>query len=443
MRRILVNSRGATASRLIRSIREAGLEAVAIGNVPDMDAVHMREANFKVIFRDSWFEGDRLDVGRLVLAAREAGCDAVHPGCDAFAENARFAAEVLKAGLTWVGPDPRLIELVRDRTRIRHIVQQAGIPVVPGTPPLDEDGDVLRFAEMAGFPVVVKAVVDTRRPCLMRVESMEELPLCISEMRRRALKYTGEPRIYVERWISRARHIEVQVMGDRFGNLFVVGDREGTIQRVYTQVVEECPTPDLNPSLRESLYRASAVLAAGLEVRGAATVEFLVTADGRFYFLEMNLRLQDSHPVTEVAYGVDLVDAQVRVAQGDLLGWNQDDLRPDGHAIAFRIHAEDPSRGFQPTSGVVRELHVPPVARADLGIAVGSRVAIGDDTFLARLVVHGPMRQAAIVLARAALTSMRVEGVGTTLELHRRITASEAFWRGGVDTDFLKREFGV
>lgn len=445
MQRILVVNRGALSRRLIRSVKEAGLQAVALataGESPDAEPKapepHAGEADF-VAWLDAAPSDEALRADRLVAAAMDAGCDGIHPGCGRLAVSRDFAGKVMAAGLGWIGASPDILELFDDRHRTRQVAHQASLPVVDGTGPLSDVEEARTWAERGSWPIVLKAVKSAGRGLVCRVDRAEDLPRRWSETLERARALDAEDALLAERWVERARHVEVQVVADRHGNMLAVGERDTSMRHRNAKWVEECPAPALDDTLRRSLARAAVLFCQRVKFTGVGTVEFLVTPDARFYFLCFTPRLQQSHAVSEAVYGVDLVDVQLRVANGDALYWHPQDIRPRNHALSFRILAVDVFRDGERSSGRVEGYRVPEGHRVESRIEEGRHVDGNDDPLLARIVITAPNRQAAIVRGRAALQQISLSGLPTNLPALRDVTADEDFWWGRVDAATLER----
>jgi acetyl-CoA/propionyl-CoA carboxylase, biotin carboxylase, biotin carboxyl carrier protein len=433
---VLIANRGEIAVRVARTVRALGARPVAVFTAADAGAAHLDAAERAVRI------GSYLDGDAVLAAARRAGAAAVHPGYGFLSENAGFARAVLAAGLVWVGPPPAAIELMGDKARAKRLARDAGVPVLPGLEADDLGLDALRgFGAEHGYPVVIKAVAGGGGKGMRVVRSAGGLGAALDAARREAVAAFGDGRVLVERFLERPRHIEVQVLADRHGAVLHLGERECSLQRRHQKVVEEAPSPAVGPELRERMGAAAVALARACGYEGAGTVEF-VAAGGDFAFLEMNTRLQVEHPVTELVYGLDLVEQQLRVAAGEPLGFTQDDVAPRGHAVEARIYAEDPAAGFLPATGVVRRYAEPAEARCDSGVRAGSEIGTAYDPLLAKLIAHGPDRAAALARLDAALAALVVLGVPTSAAFTRALLARDEVRRGALDTGLLERVLG-
>ncbi len=422
---VLIATRGEIAVRIARTVHALGLRSAGVFTAPDARAAHLDAVDAAVRI-DSHF-----DAGELLRAARRTGARSVHPGYGFLSENAAFARAVEAAGLVWIGPPAGAIELMGDKAAAKEAAVAAGVPVVPG----EEDG----------YPLMVKAVAGGGGKGLRVVRAPEELEEAKAAGRREALAAFGDDRLLVERFLERPRHLEVQVLADAHGAVIHLGERECSLQRRHQKVVEEAPSPVVDEALRAQMGQAAVALARACAYRGAGTVEFLAPADGsRFFFLEMNTRLQVEHPVTELVYGIDLVEQQLRVAAGESLALDQAALRPWGHAVEARLYAEDPVAGFLPATGRVRALRAPtgPGVRVDAGIRAGSEVGTSFDPLLAKVIVHGADRPTALRRLHRALGDLQLLGVTTNAAFVRALLEREDVRAGEQDTGLLERVLG-
>jgi acetyl-CoA carboxylase biotin carboxylase subunit len=449
IRRLLVANRGEIAVRIVRACREAGVESVAVYSDADAAAPHVVLADRAVRIGPAPAAESYLHAGRIIDAARAAGADAVHPGYGFLAENPAFADACTAAGLIFVGPPADVMARLGAKPAARRLAMQAGVPVVPGLEP-DEQSDaaLADAARRLGPPLLVKAAAGGGGKGMRLVRSEEEIGEAIGAARREALAAFGDGALYFERLLERPRHVEIQIFADAHGRVVHLFERECSIQRRHQKVVEESPSPALTPGLRARMGEAAVAVARAAGYRNAGTVEFLVEGGGdaaRFYFLEMNTRLQVEHPVTEAVTGFDLVRAQLAVAAGEPLPWTQEAIGQRGHAIECRIYAEDPAQGFLPQAGRLLLYREPdgPGIRVDSGVVEGSDIGVQYDPLLAKLVVHAETRAAAIARARTALAQFPILGVATNVSVLRRVLDHPAFRRGTVDAGFLEREIGA
>ncbi len=444
MHKILIANRGEIAVRVIRACRDMGLRSVAVFSDCDRTARHVRMADEACAIGGNPPAESYLRIDRIIDAARRTGADAVHPGYGFLAENEAFAAACGDAGLTFIGPTPKAIELMGSKTAARQAAIDAGVPVVPGTEAaLGPDvpvADVGAIAERIGYPVMIKAVAGGGGKGMRVVTESAELPGAIRAARSEADAAFGDSSIYLERRLLRPRHIEVQLLGDHYGRVLPFVERECSIQRRHQKVIEETPSPVVTPALRAKLTSAAAAVARSVGYTNAGTIEFLVDPDGSFYFLEMNTRLQVEHPITEMVTGVDLVAWQIRIARGERLDLGPETLlAPRGHAIECRIYAEDPDAGFMPSPGRITTLRVPggPGIRDDGGADEGGEVPIYYDPLISKLVALGEDRPEAIARMDRALREYEVLGIRTTVPFFRWMLAQPAFLDGNFHTGYL------
>jgi len=426
--KVLIANRGEIAVRIARACRDAGVRSVAVYAEPDRDAVHVTAADEAYSLEGSTAAQSYLVVDKLLDVAARCGADAVHPGYGFLAENADFATAVQAAGLTWIGPPPAAIDALGDKVKARHIAQQAGAPLVPGTPdPVGGPQEIVAFAERHGLPVAIKAAYGGGGRGLKVARTTAEIPELYESATREAVAAFGRGECFVERFLDHPRHVETQCLADAHGAVVVVSTRDCSLQRRNQKLVEEAPAPFLTPEQNEQLYRASKAILRQAGYVGAGTCEFLVGPDGTISFLEVNTRLQVEHPVSEEVTGLDLVREQLRIAAGEPLGYDDPPLR--GHSIEFRINGEDAGRGFLPRPGTVTTFVAPsgPGVRLDSGVVAGSVVGGGFDSMLAKLVVTGATRQQALERARRALAEFTVEGLPTVLPFHRAVVVDPAF----------------
>jgi len=441
---ILIANRGEIAVRIARACAEAGHRSVAVYADQDVDAMHVRHADEAVALGGSTAADTYLSIDALLAATRSASADAVHPGYGFLSESAAFARAVEAAGLTWIGPSPESIEALGDKVTARRIAQEAGAPLAAGTDrPLADAAEAVAFAREHGLPVVVKAAFGGGGRGLKVARTIEEVPDAFASATREAVAAFGRGECFIERFLERPRHVEAQVLGDGRGGVVVVGDRDCSLQRRSQKLVEEAPAPGLTDEQRSRIHDASRAICAAVSYRGAGTVEFLLGADGTISFLEVNTRLQVEHPVTEAVTGVDLVREQFRIAEG--LGPSIDATpAPVGHAIELRLNAEDPGRGFLPSPGRVTALRVPagPGVRWDAGVEAGDAVEAAFDSLAAKLIVHAPDRDAALVRMRRALGELEVVGIATVAPFARALLDEADFSTSGfaVSTQWIEAE---
>jgi acetyl-CoA carboxylase biotin carboxylase subunit len=439
-RRILIANRGEVAARVLRTCRRLGVEAVAVASEADAEASWLAGAAAVARIGPSRAASSYLDADALIEAALHHRCAAVHPGWGFLSENASFAARCASAGLTFIGPDPVSMRRMGDKALARQTMAALGLPVIPGSEPLADAAQAEREAERIGYPVLLKAVAGGGGRGMRRVDEPGGVRAAFAEAAAEAEASFGDGRMYLERRIVGGRHVEVQVIADRFGACVHLGERECSLQRRHQKVLEEAPSPGLSPSERARILPLVADVVSRSGYRNAGTVEMLLDAGGNLYFMEMNTRLQVEHPVSEEITGIDLVEWQLRVAAGHPLPAAQDDIRTAGHALECRINAEDPDEGFRPSPGAVTALRFPTGEgiRVDTHLSEGDRIPPHYDSMIAKLVVRGADREQALGRLRAALAEVRIEGVGTNLALHRRILEWPAFLSGAYDTTSLE-----
>jgi acetyl-CoA carboxylase biotin carboxylase subunit len=438
---VLVANRGEIARRVIRGCRALGVRAVAVYSEADAGWPHVADADEAVLIGPAPARESYLDVARILDAARRTNAQAVHPGYGFLSENWRFAQACEAAGLIFVGPSWRVIQQMGDKVGARRLMAEAGVPVVPGSDgPVDSVDAARQVAARVGYPLMIKAAAGGGGIGMMKVKDEPGLSVAFASAQRRAQSAFGTGALFVERYLEGARHVEVQVFGDATGRVLHLHERECSIQRRHQKLVEESPAPGLAGPLKARLVQAALAGARAVGYVNAGTMEFLVRGD-EFYFLEMNTRLQVEHPVTEEVTGLDLVQAQLRVAAGEPLPWTREQVTQRGSSIECRIYAEDPSRNFMPSPGRLSRLVLPdgPGVRVECGVAEGVEVSVHYDPLLAKLITSGPTRDDAIDRMSAALASFVVEGVKTVIPFHQRVVQSSLFRAGSVHTQMIEQ----
>jgi acetyl-CoA carboxylase biotin carboxylase subunit len=437
--KVLVANRGEIALRIVRACQELGVAAVAVYSDADESALHVRHADEAVRIGPPPAGKSYLDVEALIDAAKESGAEAVHPGYGFLAENAAFAAACREAGLTFVGPSAEAIEKMGNKSAARRLAREAKVPVVPGSDDASSADEAAQTAGGIGYPIMVKAAAGGGGRGIRVAEDEDELRKAVQVARREAEAAFGDGTLYLEKLLVAPRHVEVQVMGDHEGNVIHLYERECSMQRRRQKVLEEAPSPGISPGVREKMAEAAVRLAREAGYANAGTVEFLVE-DEEFYFIEMNTRIQVEHPVTEMLTGVDLVKEQIRIAAGDPLSLEQEDVPMVGHAMEFRINAEDPDQDFMPSPGEISWLEVPggPGVRVDSAIYQGYQIPPFYDSMVGKLIVWALTREEAISRAIRALREYRLEGIKTTIPLHLRLLKGEAFRSGEYHTGYLE-----
>jgi acetyl-CoA carboxylase, biotin carboxylase subunit len=431
--KILIANRGEIALRIIRTCRELGIRTVIAHSTADAHSLPVRVADESICIGPDDARASYLNLASIISAAVVTDSEAIHPGYGFLAENAAFADICRACGLTFIGPSPEAIRLMGDKAQARVIARQAGVPVVPGSEfPLKDEGEAVDVAETAGYPVIFKAAAGGGGRGMRIVRSRDQVAQAFAACQAEAGAAFGSSEIYCEKYIQEARHVEVQVLGDKNGIRVHLGERDCSVQRRHQKLIEESPAPSLPAETRAGLHKAALAAAAAVNYMSAGTVEFLVdAATGDFYFIEMNTRIQVEHPVTEMVTGIDLVREQIRVAAGEPLGYRQDDVRPTGHAIECRVNAEDPTT-FAPSAGRVTAW-IPPGGfgvRVDSHLMAPYVVPACYDSLLAKIIVYGPDRATAVNRMRRALVETVVEGVKTTIPFHLKVLSDPAFGEG-------------
>lgn len=445
IRSVLIANRGEIALRIVRAVRDLGLRAIAVYSEADKLAPHVLLADEAYEIGPPRASESYLSVDRLIEAARVAQADAIHPGYGFLAERADFARAVEGAGIIFIGPTPETIAAMGDKTEARKRMAAAGVPIVPGiTDPVSSASEALRASRTLGFPVLLKAASGGGGKGMRVVDRPGELERFFAAATREAEGAFGDGRIYVESYVDRPRHVEVQILADNYGNLVHLGERECSIQRRHQKLIEEAPSPLLTASERSDIGEVALTAARAVDYRGAGTVEFLYH-NGDYYFLEMNTRLQVEHPVTELVTGIDLVEWQLRVASGEQLAFSQGDISLTGHAIECRITAEDPLAEFLPSTGTISHLEVPAGlgVRWDGGVSEGLEVSRHYDPLLGKLITHGPDRLSAIGRMTRALDELEVLGVKTSALFHRRVMEEKDFISGHISVAYVEEHQSI
>jgi acetyl-CoA carboxylase biotin carboxylase subunit len=440
LRAVLVANRGEIARRVFRACRRLGVGTVAVYSEADRDAPHVREADQGVLLGPAPARESYLNIERVLDAARRSGADALHPGYGFLSENWRFAEACERAGLTFIGPPAEAIRAMGDKTEARRLMAAAGVPTVPGSPgPVADAAAAAAAAGDIGFPLILKAAGGGGGIGMARVDRATDLAAAFAAATRRAQSAFGNAAVYLERYLERPRHVEVQVFADRHGTVVHLHERECSIQRRHQKLIEESPAPGLSPATKRGLTEAAVAGARAIGYVNAGTMEFLVDAAGGFYFLEMNTRIQVEHPVTEEVTGLDLVVEQLRVAAGERLAWRQDDIVQRGAAVECRVYAEDPDKNFLPSPGILTRLHPPggEGIRVESGVETGSVVSVHYDPLLFKLIARGDGRDEALARMRAALGATVVEGVRTTIPFLRTALDHPDVRRGALHTQMV------
>ncbi len=438
--KVLIANRGEIALRIHRACREMGIRTVAVHSTADADAMHVRLADEAVCIGPPPSRDSYLNMAAILSAATIAGADAIHPGIGFLSENPKFAAMVEEHGFVFIGPSPEHLRLMGDKVAAKDAAKSLGLPIVPGSPgAIDNDVDAMAIADQVGYPVLVKAAAGGGGKGMKVANSRAEMAQALALARSEAKANFGNDAVYIEKYLSHPRHIEMQIVADGHGNVIHLGERDCSMQRRHQKVLEEAPSPALNASQRAWISDTAIAAMKRFGYRSAGTLEFLFQ-DGEFYFIEMNTRLQVEHPVSEMITGIDLVREQIRIAAGGRLGLKQADIRFNGHAIECRINAEDP-RSLLPSPGKVTSYHPPggPGVRTDSALYAGYTVPSHYDSLIAKLIVHGSSRNECLMRLRRALEEFVVGGIETSIALHRRLIAAPEFINGDYDIRWLER----
>lgn len=441
-KKVLIANRGEIAVRIIRACRELGLRTVAVFSTADRNALHAKIADEAVCIGAPAAKDSYLNEKAIIAACEITGADAVHPGFGFLSENASFARNCGKCGITFIGPAPESIEMLGDKAAAKSAMKKAGVPVIPGSdgavPTMEE---AKRLAEEIGFPLMVKASAGGGGRGIRLVERMEDLEAQITAAKQEALNYFGDGSIYMEKFIVNPKHIEFQILADKHGNVVHLGERDCSMQRRNQKVLEESPSTIMTPMLRDRMGKAAVAAAKVCGYYNAGTIEFLVDNKNNFYFMEMNTRIQVEHPITEFVTGIDLVKAQLKIAAGKELPYSQEDIRVKGHSIECRINAESPEKGFRPSPGKINALHIPggPGIRIDSSVYSGYEISPYYDSMIAKLIVYAPTRKEAIAKMKWALAEFIVEGVDTNIDFQLSLIRDPAFEEGSYDIGYLGR----
>ena len=444
--KVLVANRGEIALRVIRACQELGVRTVAVYSEADVRAPHVREADEAVLVGPAPSSESYLRGERIIEAARETGAQAIHPGYGFLSEREWFARSVREAGLTWIGPPAEAIAAMGSKTAARTLAVANRVPVVPGTTePLADAAEAKTIADKFGYPVLLKAAAGGGGKGMRVVSKEKDLSAAFDAARREAKSAFGDDAIYLEKFVVRPRHVEIQILADAHGTVLSLGERECSVQRRHQKMIEESPSIAVDSDLRQKMGDTAVRAARAAGYVNAGTCEFLLAENGEFYFLEMNTRLQVEHPVTELVTGIDLVQWQLRIASGERLPFRQEDIEPRGWAMECRITSEDATNGFLPSTGRIEHMHLPtgPGVRWDGGIEPGSEVGLYYDPMLAKLIVWGANREQAVTRMRRALVDLIIQGVETSRDFHIRLMDDEEFQRGDIDIQWLERRLPV
>ena len=447
--KVLIANRGEIAVRIIRACRELGIKTVAVYSEADRQALHVRYADEAYLLGPAPARDSYLRIDKIVDIAKKTKSGGVHPGYGFLAERAQFAEACIQEGLAFIGPNPSSIAAMGDKTKARNTISAAGLPVVPGTEGEGalEDYQLLAVAPEIGFPLLIKASAGGGGKGMRIVENLEQMPGLLHAARREAEASFGDGNVYLEKVVEDARHIEIQILADNFGNVIYLGERECSLQRRHQKLLEEAPSPFIgdDEDLRQRMGLIAVKAAKAVDYANAGTIEFLVDKDKNFYFLEMNTRLQVEHPVTELATGVDIVKEQIRIARNRQLRYSQDDIHFNGWAIECRINAEDPFNNFLPSTGRITHILMPtgPGVRLDSGIFPGFKVTPYYDSLISKLIVYGETRAEAILRMRRSLEEYKIVGVQTNIPFYQNLMDSTRFIAGQYDTRFVEERFSM
>lgn len=444
--KLLVANRGEVALRVMRACKELGIKTVAVYSVEDKDTYPVQYADESVCIGPASAAQSYLSIPAIISAALNTGAQAIHPGYGFLAENAEFARICAEHDLVFVGPSPECIERMGDKSSARETMKMCGVPTVPGSDGcIDSAEEAAKFAKRVGYPVLIKATAGGGGKGMREVHQESELEAQYKAARLEAGAAFGNDGVYLEKLVVRPRHVEIQVLADDYGNNISLCERDCSIQRRHQKLIEEAPSPALSEELRRSMSIAAIKAVRATNYRNAGTVEFLLDDNGQFYFMEMNTRIQVEHPVSEQITGTDLIKEQIRIAAGEPISCaSRAPFRPNGHAIEFRINAEDPAYNFRPCPGTITHMRVPsgPGVRVDTYVCAGSKISPHYDSLVAKLIVYGQDRAEALARARRALDEFEVEGIATTLPFHRKVIENKTFVEGNFSTDFLETQMG-
>ncbi|MGN0642691.1 MAG: acetyl-CoA carboxylase biotin carboxylase subunit [Huintestinicola sp.] len=442
IKKVLIANRGEIAVRIIRACRELGIQTVAVFSTADRYALHAQIADEAICIGPAATKDSYLNDKAIISACEITGAEAVHPGFGFLSENAAFAAMCRKCGITFIGPSPESIEMLGDKAAAKSAMKNAGVPVIPGSDGAVPDMETAkRLGDEIGYPLMVKASAGGGGRGIRLVERPEDLEAQITAAKQEAKNFFGDDSVYMEKFIIDPKHIEVQIIADKFGNAVYLGERDCSMQRRNQKVLEETPSPIMTPELRKKMGEAAVKAAKVCGYYNAGTIEFLVDADRNFYFMEMNTRIQVEHPITEAVTGVDLVKQQIKIADGETLPFKQEDISLTGHSIECRINAENPDLGFRPSPGKITALHIPggPGIRVDSSVYQGYTITPYYDSMIAKLIVHAPTREDAIAKMKWALAEFIVEGVDTNIDFQLSLIRDKVFEEGSYDIGYLGR----
>lgn len=439
--KILIANRGEIAVRIIRACRNMGIQSVAVYSKEDQNSLHTQLADQRICIGEGPAKNNYLNMDQLITAAINTGADAIHPGYGFLSENSEFVRRCKENGIAFIGPEADVIDRMGNKSHARKTMMDAGVPVVPGTREPVYDAEIgKKLAREIGYPVIIKASSGGGGKGMRVATSEDEFEFEFGLAQRESANAFGDDTMYIERYIEKPRHVEIQIMADSFGHVVALGDRDCSVQRNHQKLIEESPSPVITDETRAEMNRCAILAAQTVGYTNAGTIEFIVDPQGHFYFMEMNTRIQVEHGVTEMVTGTDLIIEQIRVAAGEPLSFTQEEVKPRGHAIECRINAEIPEKNFMPSPGVVKHLHLPAGngVRVDTGLYTGYRIPSEYDSMIAKVIVHAPTREAALMKMRSALNEMLVVGVETNLDFQYQIIRNPVFAEGKADTGFIE-----
>lgn len=439
--KILIANRGEIAVRIARACRNMGIRSVAIYSKEDADSLHVQLADQRVCIGEGPAKNSYLNMDRIIMAAKNVGADAIHPGFGFLSENSEFVRRCEENGLTFIGPTAEVIDKMGNKSQARSTMMDAGVPVVPGTKEPVYDAEVgAKLAKEIGYPVMIKASSGGGGKGMRVAESADEFEFQFNMAQRESANAFADDTMYIERFVQNPRHVEIQIMADTHGNVVALGERDCSVQRNHQKLIEESPSPAISAETREAMNKYAVLAAKTVGYTNAGTIEYIVAPTGEFYFMEMNTRIQVEHGVTEMVTGTDLIIEQIRVAMGEPLSFTQEDVQIKGHAIECRINAEIPSMNFMPSPGVVTHMHLPAGngVRVDSALYAGYRIPSEYDSMIAKVIVHAPDREAALRKMSSALDEMVILGVETNLDFQYQIIKNPIFAEGKADTGFIE-----
>ena len=443
--KVLIANRGEVAVRVIRACKEMGIATVAIYSMADAEAMHVHMADQKICIGKDSVADSYLNIDAIITAAHKLDVDAIHPGYGFLSENAEFARKCAEYAIKFIGPNPDIIDKMGDKDIARKTMKSYGVPIVPGTDVIENKTEALRQARKIGFPVLIKAKSGGGGKGIRLVENQKDFEHAFAQSSIEAQKSFGDSGCYIEKYLHPVKHVEIQILADEYGKVLILGERECSVQRRNQKMIEETPSKALSKAIRQNMFKASINAVKGVGYTNAGTIEYLLDKSGKFYFMEMNTRLQVEHPVTEMTTGIDIVKWQIRIAMGLNLSMSQGDLNPSGCAIECRINAEDPSSGFFPSAGKVESINYPsgPWVRFDSSIYHGYTIPPYYDSMIGKLIVWSPTREEAIKKLKVALCELGIQGVETNIELQLSILSHPKFSSGEYYTDFIAKEYGL